>query len=299
MSRAIAILLVVTSCGDVGPFFCDTDDVCGGGVCTNDGLCAVQDPSCASGLRYHPSAGDLADTCVAASPDGDLPDNPLTLGGVQMVDVSGAGDELTPSCGSAGGRDIFFQTTLTATARLYVDTFGTNFHVILAIHHGSCAALGAEVACIADSCGAQLQQFTDVLAPGTYCVIADQVDGTGTSLVVRSALGPPSLLGQLGNNAGNTCDDDAWRASCSPDAPDQTWFLMSCTPTTFVASTCSSDPTFDGDLEGHTLASSELVCAAGCPAIQIPLAEPGGVWLVAEASDAASCGPVSVDVSAQ
>ena len=302
MIARLLVLVTLAGCGTVPPFLCDGNDDCGAGVCTDDGVCAVQDGSCPSGFRYHPSAGPaFAETCVdaTATPGGDTPDDPIALGESSSVDIRDATDDYTPSCGAAGGRDIFFQTTLTVPGRLYVDTFGTDFHVILAVHNGGCAALGAEISCGSDSCSAELQQFTEVLAPGTYCVIADQIDGSGTRLVVRSGLGPPSLLGQIGTNAGDSCDGDAWQAACSPaDAPEQTWLLTSCTPTTFTASTCVSDPAFDGDLEGHSLGLTEHACAAGCPAIQIPLAEPGAVWLVAEAADGAGCGPVSVEVSA-
>lgn len=64
---AVAIGLAAATCGSVEPFACIEDDQCDAraqGRCVAPGVCAFPDPQCASGYRYHDSAGSVAKTCV-------------------------------------------------------------------------------------------------------------------------------------------------------------------------------------------------------------------------------------------
>jgi hypothetical protein len=301
--RAALLALALCGCGKLPPYHCDTNTDCSGGVCTGDKLCAVSDVDCASGLRFDTSAGDAANECVALSATGDFPERPLSLVDFQMVDLSAATDDYQPSCTPApGGRDVFFQTTVEEVGRMYIDTFGSDFRAVVAVHRGACNARTAEVTCGTGSCDPRLQQWTGILEPGVHCIVVDRLDDTeaGTQLVLRSFLGDPARLGHLGENMGNTCDDDVWDGACAQtiDAPDTEWFVTSCVPTTITLSTCSTDPDFDGELQAYTLSEVEKACSLGCSA-QIRLDEPGGVWLVAQARNDPTCDVVYVDISAQ
>ena len=293
--------LGAAGCGDLPPFHCELDAQCAGGACTPEGLCAFEDPSCESGLSYDASAGELAGACVADAA-GDTAERPRALADFQMLDVADARDDDTPSCAASGrGRDVFFQTTIDEVSRLYIDTFGSDFRVVLSVHRGPCTARTSELACGTASCSEHLHQWTDIVEPGTYCVIADRLDDgdPGTTLAVRSFAGDPAPLGALGVNEGDTCEDDLWEGTCSPiDAPDTTWFVTSCVPATISASTCSIDPSFDGDLQAYTLSETERACTSGCDA-EIRLTEPGAAWIVAEAAGDVACGPMAVEITAR
>jgi hypothetical protein len=297
---AVGVLgLAFASCGEPTAYRCSTNAQCqdgsAQGVCTRENLCALTDQSCASGLRYDESAGMLAGQCIIA---GDDPSAPLPLEPSQTVDLQGAHDDYTPSCGMAGGPDIFFETTLTQPGRLYVDTFGTSFDVILAIHSGPCATLGAELACLAASCTAEFQQWSADLPAGTYCVIADQAHAATTlTLTVRSVLGPSSPLGQVGTNVGNTCTEDVWTGACGRSStPEQTWFFMTCAPQVFTASACVVQPGFEGDLQAWGLGNSALGCDTGCTPMSVSQTEPGPLFIVEEAASLATCGSAALDV---
>ncbi len=301
LALAALATLGIAGCGDLPLYHCARDTECAGGACTPDGFCAFEDPSCESGLSYDASAGELAGACVA--PTGDTADRPRALEDFQRLDVSDARDDATPSCAPGGrGRDVFFETTIEEVSRLYLDTFGSDFRVVLSVHRGTCAARTSELACGTASCSDHLHQWSDLVEPGTYCVIADRLDDAdpGTTLVVRSFAGDPAPLGRPGLNGGDTCEDDLWEATCGPsDAPDTTWFVTSCGPATISASTCSSDPSFDGYLHAYTLSELERACTGGCDGAEIPLTEPGAVWIVAEAFDDFECGPVAVEITAR
>lgn len=63
--RCVGLVVLLAACRVTGTFRCATDEQCSGGTC-EQGVCAVADPSCASGRRYDPSAGGLGGMCVAA-----------------------------------------------------------------------------------------------------------------------------------------------------------------------------------------------------------------------------------------
>jgi hypothetical protein len=80
--RAFALLAAFTACKATGTFACERDDQCRGaataGRCESTGFCSFVDPSCPSGSRYDPYAGDgLANHCVGDL-DGGIDGNRIT-----------------------------------------------------------------------------------------------------------------------------------------------------------------------------------------------------------------------------
>ncbi len=339
---AAAALAALASCGEISAFYCDSDEDCAagnrGGVCTIYRFCAFDDPSCPFDLRYHASAGVLGGVCVGdeesvgfepppqcgselcgdgldgdcrgdadvdpVCPAGDSPLAPRPLAGWQFANIRYARNDYGPSCGGIGGRDVFFQLDLADPARLYVDTYGTDFRAILAVHQGPCSALGPELACVEYACSEQFQMWTGLLEAGSHCVIVDQADADEAAfgswnLIVRSTTGAPVPEGYIGLLGGDTCaTGDLLQASCSPaGGPDQAWLVTSCEPLQLRFSTCVSQPAFTGTVQAWNQYYGELGCGAGCPGVTIDLDEPGALWLLAEAPDGASCGPIAAELA--
>lgn len=312
------VLAVVVGCGEPTPLPCNNDLACGGGACI-EGFCAVPDGSCSSGLRYHESAGALAGECAAGSGDGSGSGGgsglPVTgeiemLGDVTVIDASTARDDIKPSCAVTGGRDVMFDVTIRGSQRLYVDTFGTSYGVVLAVYSGTCAVLtpqSFDAFCVATSCNATTMQWSEVLAAGDYCVVVDQSvpNAPAGQLVVRSKVGPPSPVGNLFNrtnllNIGSTCAPDQMQASCNPaSAGEVSWFFMTCGGT-LNADTCD-DADYQGYLTAFGLGAAPLACTDGCvgPSINTTLAAPSPLWIVADDVASTSCAQVAVYVTLQ
>jgi hypothetical protein len=302
--RRAALAIALAGCGDVSAFQCNSDEECTDrdgvmGTCAEPGFCAFSDSTCMSGLRYDEvSAGSFAGQCVDTGfgPLGDTGDHPRPLQPFQRVDVTHAHDDYASSCNTEDDVDIYFEVTLDQQSRIYVDTFGTDFKVQLSVREGSCASLGADRGCFDNVCSTLLQQYSDILNAGTYCIIMDRVAGeANTNLVVRSMIGPPADTGTIGANNGDTCTADDWTASCGGSAlPDQTWFFMSCSATTYIVDPCN---TFDGVFQGWILDGMEAACADGNTGIDVQLVEPGPAWIVAEAASVGTCGNVCATIT--
>jgi hypothetical protein len=321
--KALALIGValVAGCGQPTPLQCAAVATCGvAGVCV-DGYCAEPDPSCTTGLRYHESAGELAGECtLSGDGSGSAGDGGGSGGGsgeiwklldTNVIDASSAKDDVKPSCGVAGGRDVMFDVTITGNQRLYVDTFGTGYGVVLAIYAGTCASLTAassDVSCVATSCSDYVKQWSELLAAGNYCVVVDDSDPIDppTQLVVRSKLGPPSPRGVVSAgsvmlNTSSTCTADQLRATCNPDTGGEaSWFFMTCGGVNLVADTCD-DADYQGYLTAFGLGTAALACVDGCAtqAINVPLATPSPLWVVADDIASVACSPVSVYVALQ
>lgn len=303
MVKRVLVLLALAACGDEKPFVCSDSVDCAAdgrqGVCTSDGVCAFADPTCANGLRYHESAGDLGGKCVGGSTNGDTPAAPLPLQPLQTVNIANTHDDITPTCSISGGRDVFFEIAITETGRLYVDTLGTDFPHVVAVYSGSCNNRSGELDCVTAACSAQFQQWSDILAVGTYCIVVDQAgSGGGTSLVVRSMLGPPSPEVDIVGNPtvnGDTCGPDFYDGTCSPPTlPEASWFLMSCKSQGYTASVNTG--TFTGALFAETYGGDELACQTGGAPMSLTQ-PPGPLWVIAEAPSASTCGGISVDIT--
>lgn len=318
--RALALAAFVVSftatagCGAPTPLRCADDVVCGGGGACIAGFCAASDPTCASGLRYHESAGQLAGECTSeggsggGSGDGPAATETHVLAEKNVVDASTARDHVTPSCAAPGGKDVMFDISVTDRRRLYVDTYGSSYGVVLAVYSGRCAALtsaSAEMWCVQASCSTTAQQWSEILAPGSYCVVVDQLDAgeAPATLVVRSKLGLPSPVGNKTNqtnlqNTASTCTPNVVRATCNREsAGEASWFFMSCGGP-FFADTCD-DLDFEGYLTAFGLGAAPLGCASGCsgPPVSMTLTEPSPLWIVADDIASMACGAVTVYVA--
>jgi hypothetical protein len=304
---------VAAGCGVPTPLVCASDVTCGAGACIS-GHCALPDDRCASGFRYHESAGVLGGECTddGSGSDGGLGGSDIyLLRETNVVDASAARDDVTPSCGVPGGLDVMFDVRIASSQRLYIDTYGTDYAVVLAIYTGTCASLTAQsqdAACVAASCAAKTKQWSETLAPGDYCVVADEANpvGSANQLVVRSKLGPPSPLGTLFNetgmqNVGSTCAANQIQASCNIDsAGEASWFFMTCGGTQLAADTCD-DPDYVGYLTALGLSVGPLACTTGCagPTMTATLAAPTPIWIVADDVASRPCSAVIVYVTLQ
>lgn len=315
MARAITVMaLLAAGCGEPQALPCFDDGVCGGGQCV-EGFCADHDSACASGLRYHESAGELAGECTFGGGSGGKGDGSgsatdiYVLGESNTVNAATARDDITPSCAAPGGKDVMFDVDVRTPSRLYVDTYGTTYGVVLAVYDGTCAALtpgSLELACAYATCGPTTQQWSEILGPGAYCVVVDQLSAQepAGALVVRSRLGLPSPLGNDaadGNlqNIGTTCGPDLVQASCNAQsAGDASWFFMTCGQKTFWVDTCD-DLAFEGYVTAFGLGRTALACTPGCsgPAMQLVLSTPSPFWVVADDIASVACGSVQVYVA--
>jgi len=304
MVRRVAIVAWLAACGEPAVFTCDIDSDCtlpgAHGVCTSFGFCAFGDQSCPSGFRYHESAGQLAGVCVGQEGmtpmvvPGDTAGNPLQLQTEQTIDISMANDDYTPKCGGPGGRDLFFEARISSRGRLYLDTFSSDFDAVLVVASGGCTSTSTTRSCVAGACPS-FNQWSDIVLPGTYCVIVDRQGGGGSKLVLRSMLGPAAPEVQVGTLSGDTCNADDWRGGCGGAGwPDDTWFTTTCVEQAVHLSGCQTG--FTGDLQAWGLDEVPLGCSSACtgPTFTIP---PGPAWLVAE-DEPSSCGPVTVDFGA-
>lgn len=317
----VTVAALVAGCGEPAALSCVDDSTCGaGGVCVA-GFCAEPDPLCASGLRYHESAGSLAGDCTIPPTDGKGdgdgtgtgtdtgPADVYRLLELNSLDAASARDDIAPSCAAPGGKDVMFDVTVGELGRLYVDTYGTSYGVVLAIYSGRCAALasaGKELACVKTSCGPTTQQWSDILAPGDYCVVVDQLNAAeqAGALVVRSKLGLPSPYGDDTGatnllNVGSTCGPNRVQATCNASsAGDASWFFMTCGQLRFTADSCD-DNDFRGYVTALGLGSTPLACVPGCapPYMDLAFRAPSPIWVVADDITSMACGAVQIYVA--
>jgi hypothetical protein len=234
------------------------------GQCMRSGM--FQCNSAQTGVACSATAGmPLAETCGngtdedcngndAVCPPNDLASGAIdvTNGGQFTVDLSAARDNNWTSgtdCGNQGGRDVFYQLTLTAPEVVYFDTFGSNFDSVIRIYAGSCAALGAVQQCSDDACGQQRTQVARELAAGTHCIVLDQYSSTVTagSLVLNvkrgGRAGTPLAAGNGSVSGTTTGKTHLSVASCEANTmqPDVAHFFTSCpsVTTTVSANTCT------------------------------------------------------------
>ncbi|HEY5948188.1 MAG TPA: hypothetical protein VIV40_21980 [Kofleriaceae bacterium] len=319
-AAAFIVMVALAGCSEPTPLVCANNAACGGGICIA-GACADPDGSCASGYRYHESAGALAGTCTGGQGSGGGsgsgngsgasvdPIYGLALGeSGNLIDASDAKDEIQPSCAAVGGVDVMYEYTVPLLSRLYLDTYGSTFDVVLAVYQGACGPSMTALDCVATgarACDARTKQWSAIVQPGTYCIVVDQPAAAPARLAnVRAMLAPPGPTGAIGANVASTCGHDEWGpspANCVvDDGSDASWFFMSCGGT-WLASTCSTS--YPGDLEAVTISSASMGCEYGCDAangidgLHYTLSKPGPVWLVAHLSSTSACGTVSVTVS--
>jgi hypothetical protein len=310
--RAFIVMAALAGCGQPSPLFCADDGSCGGGLCI-DQLCAQSDPACASGYRYHESAGEKAGDCTGQGSgsgngtdggNGEAADDPITTLTTEdptLVDASKARDDFAPSCATNPmGRDVMYEIDVPAGfPRLYVDTYLTMFDVVLAVYEGSCASITAshELGCVnsgAHACDSRTMQWSKNVRAGVHCIVVDQAgSGPASNVFVRAITGPAATSAEKGVTSGNTCNMNRFGPSVTctaPDSIDTAWFYAAC-PGSWLAMLPASWP---GDIEART-ASQTYDCQPADTGALFVLSQPGPVWLIAHQAGG-SCGAVSVNV---
>ena len=146
------------------------------------------------------------------------------------ANLVGANRDLSASCTSANGADVYYRFTIPAGSRqlVYADTFGASFDTVLTFASGCTTSLSAgtttgDAPCNDDSCGTLQSQVAALLNPGTYyLVVAGYGGATGTTPVRFQHMpvgnGPLALLNpgsttvlyfSNGDGSGGACNDDA------------------------------------------------------------------------------------------
>lgn len=256
-------------------------------------------------------------TCVGepSGPDGGKTDDPLPgapandrPGGA--VDVSGGGtfawdlrsatDDVAVPCATEPGPDVFFTLTLDAPEVIYADTFGSTGNPVIAVLPGPCAAPGAMVACVDDSCGDTQAQGAWSLPAGEHCVVLDHVgpatDASGMLRVVRGGrAGDPLGSDASGTVSGDTCmDDNSNDASCGCEsAPDHHYFFTLCPGSVSATLETCNGASWDTVVQLRDGAYSSMRCNDdACGDLQsrasTTLDGPGVFWAIIDGCD--ECG---------
>jgi hypothetical protein len=197
----------------------------------------------------------LIDAC-SNCPANDVPGGAEQITGttVLMPMLTNAHDDAAPSCGGAGGRDLFYELVVPAQQVVYVDTEASTVDGVIAIHAGPCTTAAAEIACSNNPCDTYLfAQFAGTLAPGTYCMIVDEGSTTaGSKLVIDVHFAGRDGTQLTGASpivvSGDTCaGSDVTDPNCENTAnnpgtakDDMYWYTQCPGTHTVTASTCDA-----------------------------------------------------------
>lgn len=168
---------VVPGCVPTGP------EICGDGI---DQDCDGSDPACPS--------NDTASGAID-----------VTMGGTFTVDLSAAHADADPgsdaSCGTTGGRDVFYKVHITTPESYYLDTFDSSFDTVVRVYHGQCQGSGTpdSAECQDDQCTTTQTQGVWDLGFGTSCIVVAQKSNAETS-------GALTLHVERGNRSGQPID---------------------------------------------------------------------------------------------
>lgn len=142
--------------------------------------CTPSAEVCGDGIDQDCNGSDVA-CAVNDGPSGAID---VTAGGTFTGNALLAKDDVNASgCGMTGGRDLFFNVTLTKPEVYYFDTFGSSYNTIVRVYAKSCSQVGAgagAAACGDDACGGSQTQLAVPLPTGSSCVVIDQADATQT-----------------------------------------------------------------------------------------------------------------------
>jgi hypothetical protein len=136
----------VGACARTGQNVCNA---LGNGVTCNATAGAPVAEICGDGIDQDCSGSDP----VCPVNDGPAGAINISAGGTFTADLVAARNDQDfsgTSCGSTGGRDLFYTFTLPAAEVVYLDTFTSNFDTTLRLFAGSCTALGALQSCFDD-----------------------------------------------------------------------------------------------------------------------------------------------------
>ncbi len=292
--------------------------------------CVPSTEICDDGIDQDCSGADS--TCAA----NDRPDDPvnITNGGTFNGDLMLAMDDYGEvGCGGTGGRDLFYDITITAPEVYYFDTFGSDFDTNLRVFpNRACDELTpglTTLMCNDTSCGTDKSQLAFQLPSGTHCVVVDQHAAATTgalTLHVTRGRRTGTLLGNgMQTMTGDTCTaTHVWNPtiSCNDsdnNAKDVAWYFTSCPGVNrkLDASTCV-DPSmvhFDTVLYAHKAGQqADLVCrddseppctarpdrpdhVDGTVLNDVNTTGPGLFWLVLDAYGTNDCGGYRLDTN--
>ncbi len=211
-----------------------------------------------------------------AAPPNDLPSNPtaITDAGTFMEDLTYANDDAGPTingngCGASGGKDVFFEITLTTSEVWYFDTFGSNFPTVIRTYPGACQGGAAPngAVCSTNACGTTKSQLATLLPSGPNCIVIDQNGMTANSSLVlhveRGGRSGTRLATGTATASGTTCGfTNKSMGTCGGVGFDRMYYTTSCPGTTTMlnATTCDAATTYDSVLYVLGPSSTELAC---------------------------------------
>lgn len=194
----------------------------------------------------------------ATCPPNDVPSGAIAITGSGRIvgSLANARDDLTASCGTVGGRDLFYELIVPTTQVVYVDTVESKFDAVLSIYAGPCTAQPAQLACADDPCtGTSHAQLARSLAVGTHCLVVDEGtigddahDDVTLDVVFAGRDGIELVGAGPWNVTGNTCTgSDLNDPGCEVGAGNpgsakdlMYWFTTCPGSHTVTASTCAS-----------------------------------------------------------
>lgn len=215
--------------------------------------------------------------CTTCPPN-DRPEGAIAItapGRITAI-LTDARDDAAPSCGGAGGRDLFYELVVPTRQVVYLDTVDSDFDAVLAVRPGSCTQTQAQLACANDPCtGSTHAQLARSLAAGTYCVIVDEgAASAGGSLALDVTFAGRDGIELTGTPpyqiSGDSCTGTDLRdPSCEFNADDpgtakdlMYWFAVCPGSHNLRASTCGAG--YDS-IVSIAAESGELVCRdQGC-----------------------------------
>jgi cysteine-rich repeat protein len=295
---------------------CDDGNTMNGDTCSSTcKLCTTE--ICGDGIDQNCDGFD------PACPSNDAPANAIDIsgGGMWTVDLSTAHDDITGTmCGNAGGRDAFYQFSLPNDEVVYLDTFGSNFDILVKFFSGTCDNIIDELGCDDDACGTLQSQGAGQLPAGDYCVVVDQISANETRGSVMLTFrrggrtGSQIPLGAGLTQAGDTSGgSDQMSTSCGQgDPPDDGYWFLSCPGDTLTidATTCN-DPTayFDTVLSVRSAANvgneidcndDDTSCVSDTSTLNgVTVTGPDLHWLVVDGYDTTDEGPYLITYSIQ
>jgi len=258
-------------CGQCGRV-CAAGTACSGGVCAS--VCGAGQTFCSgscvtlsSDVRNCGGCGNVCPSgraCVSGACVDPAPSNDRCTGAIELslatpqvtftANLVGANRDLSASCTSANGADVYYRFTIPAGSRqlVYADTFGASFDTVLTFASGCTTSLSAgtttgDAPCNDDSCGTLQSQVAALLNPGTYyLVVAGYGGATGTTPVRFQHMpvgnGPLALLNQGSTTVSGSTSGTGQIVGCTGSGPENTYWWRTCNTAgagTLTATTCS------------------------------------------------------------
>jgi hypothetical protein len=249
------ILLAAIGCYQPHP---EAGSMCAGSACPSGLVCSPATDTCE--LTAVPAidaslGGPSVD--APAAPLNDKPDQAIdvTAGGMFTDDLRGAADDAPETdCGGDGGRDVFYEVTLTAPQVYYVDTFDSDFATVVRVIPGADCVTAVAAAmtstCSHDECGGVQSQLALSLPTGTSCIIVDQHAGDPNGMLMMNVMlggrdGSALATGMMTYDGTSCSGVNASKPSCttgdSETSQDVAYFFTACPGVTRMldASTCA------------------------------------------------------------